>query len=97
MSDPFPNPLDGNSPNPFEENRELPKDPVFDRANPPSTETIDFSPEGRRGSAAPILQKFYLILLACGLILGIFVSIGVVKVIQHLGLNDVPAQMDRSR
>ncbi|MDC0832931.1 hypothetical protein POG22_07890 [Geitlerinema sp. CS-897] len=93
MSDPFPNPF-GGGPNPFSDNRDLPQDPVYDRSEPPDVSSEDLSTSKRRGSAAPILRKYYLILLACGLLLGLFVAIGVVKVITHLGLNEVPAQVE---
>ncbi|WP_017660920.1 hypothetical protein [Baaleninema simplex] len=93
MSDPFPNPF-GGGPNPFGDNRDLPQDPVYDRSEPPDVSSEDLSTSKRRGSAGPILRKYYLILLACGLLLGLFVAIGVVKVITHLGLNEVPAQVE---
>lgn len=96
MSDPFPNPF-GGGPNPFQDNDDLPQDPVYDRSEPPDLSSTDFSSSKRRGSAAPVLQKYYLMLLVGGLILGLLVSIGVVKVITHLGLDEVPNQVEMRR
>jgi len=40
----------------------------------------------------PQLQKLYLALVAAGLILGLVISIAVLRVINHFGLSDAPQE-----
>lgn len=91
MSNLFPDPF-GGGPNPFEDNGGLANDPVYENSEAPSD--ADRFPAKRSQSAASALRRYYLILLAGGLILGVLVSVGVIKAIQHFGLNEVPTQVE---
>lgn len=53
---------------------------------PNSSPDAELSPEGRRQ-----VKRLFLILLSIGLVLGAIVAIGVVKVMDRLGLTDEPS------
>jgi hypothetical protein len=80
-----PNPFDGQSSNPFNDTG-IPADPVFQRLDDdtPAPTTIQHS------DLMPQLKKLYIALIAAGLIIGLVVSIAVLRVINHFGLSDAP-------
>jgi len=84
-----PNPFQGDRDNPFVET-DIPSDPVFQRMDDdaPAPTPID------RTDIQPQLKKLYLTLIAIGLAIGLVISIAVLRVIDHFGLSDVPAQQD---
>ena len=53
-------------------------------------------PEGKT-AATPVLKKIFIWCLVGGLILGVFLSIGVVKLLKYWGLTDKPPQTEESR
>jgi hypothetical protein len=82
-----PNPFDGPSSNPFTDNDAgIPADPVFQRLedDAPTPTTIQHS------DLMPQLKKLYIALVAAGLIIGLVISIAVLRVINHFGLSDTP-------
>lgn len=80
-----PNPFEGESPNPFND-AGIPNDPVFQRLNDDAPAPTPI----QQSDLMPQLQKLYLGLVAAGLILGLVVSIAVLRVINHFGLSDAP-------
>ena len=59
------------------------------------SDPVEFAhiPKGRT-PFTPILKKLFIICLILGLVLGVILSIGVVKLIKYWGLTDVPTQSD---
>ncbi len=80
-----PNPFDGQSSNPFNDSG-IPTDPVFQRLDDdtPAPTTI------QQSDVMPQLKKLYIALIAGGLIIGLIISIAVLRVINHFGLSDAP-------
>lgn len=80
-----PNPFDGSSSNPFDD-AGIPADPVFQRLDDdmPAPVTI------QQSDLMPQLKKLYIALIAAGLIIGLVISIAVLRVINHFGLSDAP-------
>ncbi|MGD1903118.1 MAG: hypothetical protein ACFB9N_12865 [Geitlerinemataceae cyanobacterium] len=81
-----PNPFQGDANNPFSDSG-IPSDPVFQRMDDEMPAPIPIE----RTDIQPQLKKLYLALIAVGLTIGLIVSIGVLRVIDHFGLSDVPA------
>ncbi|MCC5899718.1 hypothetical protein [Sodalinema gerasimenkoae] len=92
MSNLFPDPFSG-GPNPFNETSGLPNDPVYQNSEVPDGEFPE-TPIQRSDKTASILRRYFTILVLGGLVLGLIFSIGVIRVIQHFGLDDVPVQVD---
>ncbi|OAB56934.1 hypothetical protein AY600_11405 [Phormidium willei BDU 130791] len=92
MSNLFPDPFNG-GPNPFNDTPGLSNDPVYENSEPPEGEFPENAIQ-RSDKTASILRRYFSILVLGGLVLGLIFSIGVIRVIQHFGLDDVPVQVD---
>jgi hypothetical protein len=82
-----PNPFEGESSNPFND-AGIPTDPVFQRLDDDTPAPTPI----QQSDLMPQLQKLYLALVAAGLILGLVISIAVLRVINHFGLSDAPQE-----
>lgn len=92
MSNLFPDPFNG-GPNPFNDTPGLSEDPVYQNSETPDGEFPENAVQ-RSDKTASILRRYFSILVLGGLVLGLVLSIGVIRVIQHFGLNDAPVQVD---
>jgi cytochrome c-type biogenesis protein CcmE len=54
------------------------------------------SDDANRQHIQQVMRRLYIILIVVGLGLGAIVSVGIVALIQRLGLTDVPEQVDDS-
>lgn len=83
-------------PNPFNSNPSNPLDPLNQ-----DPDELDEEGEGlpRRYHPATkkTLQKFFIILIVVGAIIGGVVSIGVISLMQKAGLTTVPARVENSK
>ncbi|MGJ3245220.1 MAG: hypothetical protein ACFE0I_03995 [Elainellaceae cyanobacterium] len=57
-------------------------------------ESLDPPKEGDRQTVRRVMIRLYIILLVIGLGIGAIVSVGVVMLIERLGLTDVPQQVE---
>ncbi|MGJ3251276.1 MAG: hypothetical protein ACFE0J_09120 [Elainellaceae cyanobacterium] len=57
-------------------------------------EFLDPPKEGDRQTVRRVMTRLYIILLVVGLGIGAIVSVGVVMLIERLGLTDVPQQVE---
>jgi hypothetical protein len=80
-----PNPFDGPSSNPFD-SAGIPTDPVFQRLDDDTPAPVTI----QQSDLMPQLKKLYIALVAAGLIIGLVISIAVLRVINHFGLSDTP-------
>ncbi len=68
--------------------------PLPSLASEDASDEIPDDESERFQKARKTAQRFYLILLVLGLSLGAIASIGVVMLLQRLGLTDVPARVE---
>ncbi|OCR00689.1 hypothetical protein BCD67_12015 [Oscillatoriales cyanobacterium USR001] len=91
------NQLPNQKPDPFNSNQ-LPN-----RFEPQNLEENEFdnlngnSPRNYHPATKKTLQKFFIILVVSGAIIGLFLSIGILKLMKHYGLTNVPAREQKAK
>ena len=81
------------APNPFNSNPSNPLDPLQQEIDEQGQEL----PRQYHPATKKTLQKFFIILIVVGAIIGGIVSIGVLSLMQKAGLTNVPARVENSK
>jgi hypothetical protein len=83
-------------PNPFNSNPSNPLDPLNQDPDQLDDEGGEL-PRRYHPATKKTLQKFFIILIVVGAIIGGIVSIGVLSLMQKAGLTTVPARVENSK
>lgn len=76
------------------EPQELLPEVVEHRVEPETAESVPIQQEDVRAAQASF-KRLYLILLVIGLVIGAILSVGVVSLLDRLGLSDPPSQVEK--
>jgi hypothetical protein len=83
-------------PNPFNSNPSNPLDPLNQKRDEADRENEGL-PKAYHPATKKTLQKLFIILIVGGAIIGGILSIGVITLMQKVGLTDVPARVQNPK
>ncbi len=81
------------APNPFNSNPSNPLDPLEQQLDDRGEEL----PRQYHPATKKTLQKFFLILIVVGVVIGGVLAVGVISLMQKAGLTDVPARVQNPK
>ncbi|HLO50945.1 MAG TPA: hypothetical protein VK211_21190 [Kamptonema sp.] len=90
------NQLPNQTPDPFDTNQPSNRFDPQNLGNELNSQNGNLSPRGYHPNTKKVLQKVFITLVVVGVIFGGLLSIGILKLMQHYGLTNVPPREQKA-